>query len=113
MGWKFWQHDKGSPPQEGGAKTKLPGPRDLSQQIGMYLITKKRMDPDEVWNFKMVVRPKDDSPTRFDFRIFNPQKSDAAGVHVANFNTLENHAELVNFQGWFDKKSQLFEIQNG
>ena len=113
MGWKFWQREKGSAAQGGGAKIKLSGPKDLSQQIGMYLITNKKMDPDEVWNFKMVTRPKDESPTRFDFRIFDPLKSDAAGVRVANFNTLEDHAELVHFQGWLDKKSQQFEIQNG
>ena len=113
MGWKFWQHDKDSSADKGGSKSKLPGPKDVTQQIGMYLITKRKMDPDEVWNFKMVVRPKEESPTRFDFRIYSPQRSDAAGVHVANFNTLEDHAELVYFHGWLDKKSQQFEIQNG
>jgi len=112
MGWKFWQHDKDSSAKAGGSKIKLQGPKDLTQQIGMYLITKKKMDPDEVWNFKMVMRPRDQDPARFEFRIYSPQKSDAAGVHVANFNTLENYAELVNFHGWLDKKTQQFEIQD-
>jgi len=113
MGWKFWQHDKDSSAQAGSPKIKLHGPKDLSQQIGMYLITNKKMDPDEVWNLKMVLRPKEEAPARFEFRIFSPQKTDAVGVRVANFNTLESHAELVNFHGWLDKKTQQFEIQNG
>lgn len=111
MGWKFWQREKDASAQGGGPKIKLSGPKDLSQQIGMYLITNKKMDPDEVWNFKMVMRPKEENPTRFDFRIFNPQKSESSGVHVTNFNTLENHGDLINFHGWLDKKSQQFEIQ--
>lgn len=112
MGWKFWQREKDSSPQAGVSKIKLRGPKDLTQQIGMYLITNKKMDPDEVWNFKMVLRPKEDNPSRFDFRIFSPQNSNAVGVHVANFSTLENHEDLINFYGWLDKKTQQFEIQN-
>lgn len=111
MGWKFWQN-KGSAAQEGGPKIKLQGPKDLTQQLGMYLITTKKMDPDEVWGYKMVLRPKEENPARFDFRIFDPHKSDAAGVRVSNFNALEDHRELVTFQGWFDKKTQQFEVQN-
>ena len=113
MGWKFWKQDKDSASQEGGPKIKLQSPKDLTQQIGMYLITSRKMDPDEVWSYKMVLRPREESPARFEFRIYSPQKSDAAGVHVANYNTLENHAELVSFHGWLDKKTQQFEIQNG
>lgn len=110
MGWKFWNHSKEPATPGQTPKVKLPGPKDLSQQIGMHLVTAKKMDPDEVWNFKMVTRPKEDNPTRFDFRIYSPDKSEAVGVHVTNFNTLENHAELINFSGWIDKKSQQFEF---
>lgn len=112
MGWKFWQ-DKGSTAQEKSPKTKLQGPKDLTQQLGMYLVTVKKLDPDEVWNFKMVSRLEEENPERLDFRIFDPHKSDAAGVRVANFDTLEDHAELITYHGWLDKKTQKFEIQNG
>ncbi len=112
MGWKFWQKNDIST-REGGPKIKLQGPKDLTQQIGMYLITNRKMDPDEVWGFKMVLRPKEENSTCFDFRIFNPLKSDAAGLHVANFNTLEDHSDLVTFHGWLDKKTHRFEILNG
>ena len=111
MGWKFWQREKEQAANGGTSKNKLPGPKDLTQQIGMHLITVKKMDPDEVWNYKMVLRPEEENHSRFDFRIFSPDKSEAAGVHVVNYSTLENHTDLINFSGWLDKKSQQFEIR--
>ena len=112
MGWKFWQN-KELAAEERSPKTKLQGPKDITQQIGMYLVTVKKMDPDLVWTFKMVSRAKEENPARFDFRLFDPHKSDEAGVRVANFDTLENHAELITYHGWFDKKTQKFEIEIG
>lgn len=110
MGWKFWQHDSESSANGKASKSKLPGPKEISQQIGMHLITVKKLDPDLVWNYKMVVCPTEGNPTRFDFRIFSPDKSDADGVRVSNFHSLDNHANLINFSGWLDKKTQQFEF---
>lgn len=110
MGWKFWRHADSSADPAVKPAIKLKGPKELSQQLGMHLVTVVKMDPDMVWNLRMVLRPRKEDPARFDFRIFDPNASEASGVYVANFLSLDDHSDLIIFSGCLDKESQQFEI---
>jgi hypothetical protein len=113
MKWKFWEHDASDVADPGGAKPKLPGPRELPQAVGQHLITREKMDPDQVWTFKCVQRPVEGSKHRYDIRVYNPAKSNYAGVRVTNYLSLNDHPELILFYGWYDKSSNAFEIHKG
>ena len=103
MHWKFWQRQttNGLPPAPAGEK--LPKPKDLPQQIGMFLIVNDKLDPDYVWALKCVVRPRPERKRYFDFRIFDPVQAANAKFHVINYTSLDSHPELILFKGRYDK----------
>ncbi|MFH1983933.1 MAG: hypothetical protein ABIL58_19000 [Pseudomonadota bacterium] len=104
MKWKFWSKEADS------NVTKLPRPRDLPQLVGQYMVTKLKEDPDTIWNYKAVVMPREGSKTIFFVRIFNPAEADSRGVRVTDYNSLETAADLILFQGWYDKDSGKVEL---
>ena len=108
MKWKFWQRD-GSGVQDG--KTRRSRPRDLPEIIGRHLVVDRGMDPDHVWNLKAVMRPCEDSPTKRDIRIYNPAATDHSGIAIRNYDSLEIYQEMILFEGWFDKKTNQYEIR--
>lgn len=79
-------------------------PKELPQQIGAYLITRRSMDPDAVWKLRCVLRPTG-LKNRYDFRVFNPDIAAVKKIRVNNFEALDNHPELILFKGDFHKYS--------
>jgi len=109
MNWKFWQKnnasDSGAPPA-----VKLPKPKELSQQVGIFLITKLKEDPDWVWTLKMVTCPQPDNKYVVSMRIYNPQDALLAGVAVANYHSLDAHADLILFEGSYNKSAGVVDV---
>ena len=68
-------------------------------------------DPDWVWHLKGVIRRKSDSKDAFDFRIFDEIQLGEKKVKVENYTSLNEHHDLILYQGWFDKKSMHVEIE--
>lgn len=64
MKWKFWERGSSNATDPTGGISKLPGPRELPQVIGQHLVTREKVDPDEVWSFKCVQRPVEGSKYR-------------------------------------------------
>ena len=103
MQWKFWRR---APSNSGGSETggiKLPRPKELPSQIGMYLVVHEKLDPDWVWTLKCVLRPRPESKRYFDFRVFDPVSAHAASIQIVNYTSLDAHPELVLFKGRYDK----------
>jgi len=109
MGWKFWQ---GNDKKE-ASKIKLPGPREVPEKIGRYLVVNEKMDPDYVWALKCVQKPHSQSNASYDFRVFSDNSAQKAGVAIANYDTLDAHAELILFHGRIDKRTEQMEIHKG
>ena len=108
MKWKFWNRDDSKTPD---GNTRLSRPRDLPETIGRYLVVDRGMDPDHVWNLKAVMRPREDSPTRRDIRIYNPVATNHSGITIRNYDSLEIYQEMILFEGWYDKKFNQYEIK--
>jgi len=105
MGWKFWEKatdDKAGP--------KLPKPRELPSGVGRYLVVNLKHDPDWVWALRSVSRPLDGSKSRFEVRVYDDVLSREAGVVVKNYLTLDDHPELILFDGVYDKTTWKVEI---
>ena len=100
MSWKFWQKQDAS--QGAGSLSK---PKDLPEAVGRSLVVDLKMDPDYVWSLKAVMRPRPENRDIRDFRVFSPSRTDAAGVTVRNFNTLNEHPDLILHEGWINKKT--------
>lgn len=95
MGWMFWK-------SEGQAK-KLPGPKELPQHVGAYLVVQGKMSPDLVWNLRSVAIPRPDEKGQFDVRVFNSNTAQRQGVKVTDYHALDDHPDLVIFDGWYNK----------
>jgi hypothetical protein len=113
MDWKFWNRKKSDPAGGGQPKSKLSGPKELPQQIGQFLVTHERMDPDWVWSLRCVMRRRADHPSTYDCRVFNPNQTSIQGIRIADYDSLDNHPELVLFQGWFNKENNQVKLQKG
>lgn len=113
MDWKFWKKNQPSPDGSNAPKSKLPGPKELPQPIGQYLVTFEKSDPDWAWSLKCVLRPHPDKKSRFDCRVFDPSKAGMYGIRIVNYTSLDDNPELILFQGWFDKETGKVKLQKG
>jgi hypothetical protein len=110
MGWKFWQKSK---TETGAAKAKkLPRPKELPSGVGRYLVVDLGLDPDWVWNLKGVAMPREENRNRFDIRIFDEAQAAGRSVYVKNYKNLDDHPELILFEGWYDKDDWKMEIRD-
>ena len=110
MQWKFWRQapSDGSGSNNGGVK--LPKPKELPSQIGMYLVVHEKLDPDWVWALKCVLRQRPERRRYFDFRVFDPAAAQVANVQILNYISLDTHPELVLFKGRYDKDVRDLEL---
>lgn len=105
MGWKFWEKEEEGTPK----KAKLPGPRELPDAVGRKLVVEMELDPDWAWSLRALTRRRDGDKYVRDIRIFDPDKSFAAGLSVKNFDSLDDHPDHILFTGWYN--SDTGEVQ--
>ena len=108
MNFKFWKRGQ---TKSTGSRTKLPRPKELSQAVGIYMVTKMKEDPDWVWSLKSVLRPREGSRHLHDIRIFNPSDAKAKQIEVENFSTLDNCRDLILYFGVVDKDSGRIHLE--
>ena len=111
MSWKFWKKDNNNSSSDSveGAK-KLPRPKDLPQEIGRHLVVDENYDPDWVWSLRYVTQSQGGSNAIFDFRIFSESAAADQNVRIRDYHSLDAHADLILFDGWFDRKTRKFEF---
>jgi hypothetical protein len=109
MGWKFWKKEA----QETQKKTKLPGPKELPDAVGRKLVVDMKMDPDWTWSLKALIRRRETDKQIRDFRIFDPDKSLAAGISVKNFDSLDGHPNQILFAGWYNIDTGEVQLTQG
>ena len=105
MSWKFWER-KGD-----GSQKKLPGPKDIPYPVGRHLVVDKGQDPDWVWALQGVVLPKEGEKNVFYVRVFSANDASMKKIKVKDYHSLDEHPELILFQGWFDKKTMDVEVE--
>jgi len=105
MSWKFWEK------KEEGSSKNLSKPKDIPYPVGRSLVVDKGQDPDWVWNLKGVVLPKEGTRDVFYVRVFSANNASMKNIRVENYLSLDDHPELILFQGWFDRKTQEVEVE--
>ena len=86
-------------------------PKEMPQIVGQHLVVDLQEDPDWVWELKCVLRPRIESKHAFDFRIFDPAEAASKGVNVKDYHSLDEHPEMILFEGWFDKQLMKVHLQ--
>ena len=99
----WWKKEKGE---------KLPEPKDIPELVGRYVAGNLHRNPDWVWHLKAVVHRKaDNGKHAFDVRVFDPDQAVAESVTVKDYTSLDEHPELILYQGWFDKNTNQVQLE--
>ena len=90
---------------------KLAGPKPIPGVVGKHLIAEFKMDPDLVGIFKAVIRKSPKAERAFDCRIFDGSEAEASEVQIKDYTSLDEHPDLILYEGWFDEESKQVELQ--
>jgi hypothetical protein len=111
MDWKFWHKDNIETLNLSSKPKRFGKPKDLPQDVGRYLVVKRGLDPDWVWSLKCVEKPRENAKNTFDFRIFRSTSAAQQGVNVRDYNSLDNHLNLILIAGWYAKDTHGVELE--
>ncbi len=91
---------------------KLPAPRAITPMVEKYMISEMKINPEWIPLLRAVVRNSSNGDKKYDIRILDELDAKAKEVKVENFLTLNEHPDLILYEGWFDdgtKKVELIE----
>ncbi len=94
----FWKRKE---TKEG--EVKLPGPKEIPELVGRYMVVEEKKDPDWVWKLKSVLRPA--GKKSFYCRVYDDYKASQAGLKVKDWTSLDKNPELILWEGYFDKET--------
>ncbi len=84
-------------------QVKLPGPKDIPELVGRHMVVDMKKDPDWVWQLKAVIREV--GKKEYYCRVFDNAAANKANVQVKNWTSLDNHPELILWEGDFNEKT--------
>ena len=95
---------------DGGER--LPGPKDIPDEVGQQLVVNHKEDPDWVWRLKSVMKP-DGSEVKdtYRIRVFAEHMAGATKVTVKDFTTLDAYPNLILYEGVFNKKAKFAKLE--
>ncbi len=88
----------------------LPGPRQIPGVVEKYLIAEYKIDADIARILRSVIRRRQQAERAFDCRIFDQSEAEANEVKINDYNTLNQHPDLILYEGWFDEDSKKVEL---
>ncbi len=95
----FWKRKE---TKEG--EQKLPGPKRIPDVAGKYLVVDEKKDPDWVWTLNAVILPTQKKKA-FYCRVFDGGQAIRAGVKVKDWTSLDDHPDLILWEGYFDMET--------
>jgi len=69
------------------------------------------MDPDLVKLLRAVIYKKDIKESILNIRIFDESEAVAKKLKVKDYNYLDEHPDLIIYEGWFDEKSKQVKLE--
>jgi len=76
-----------------------------------YLVTEKKIDVNIVTFLRMVKLKDETEDDLFHIRIFDNAEALAKNVQVQNYKTLDDHPDLIIFEGAFNQKSKKVTLE--
>ena len=107
MKFAFWKRTEKAQAEK---KAGLPRPKELSDRVGIYLVTQLKEDPDWIWTLRSVSRPRENNRDLHDIRIYDPHQARANQIKVENFTTLDQHQDLILFTGFVNRDTGTVEL---
>jgi hypothetical protein len=90
---------------------KLRGPEAIPELVQKYLVGERKMDPDLVKLLKAAMRKDTSQQGRLNIRVFDESEALAKKVQVKNYISLDEHQDLIAYEGWVDLESKQVELE--
>jgi len=90
---------------------KMPEPKQIPGLVEKHIIAEYKMDPDLTRILKAVVRASSTEEGVFNIRVFDESETLAKKIQVKDYTSLDNHPDLIIYEGWFDEKSKRVELE--
>ncbi|MBI2853553.1 MAG: hypothetical protein HYX87_01355 [Chloroflexi bacterium] len=85
------------------------GPGEIPAPVQHYLISEKKMDAELVPLLRSVVGTDGEAGRRM--RIFDQADALARQIDIKDYSSLDQHPELVLYEGWFDDRSNSKDVK--
>jgi hypothetical protein len=85
---------------------KLRGPQAIPELVQKYLVAEKQMDPDLANILKAVMRKSANQEGPLNIRVFDESEALAKKVKIENYISLDEHQDLIAYEGWVDLESK-------
>lgn len=92
-------------------KERLSGPREIPWIVQNYLVTEKKMDPEIAKLLKALVYKSSSGEKVNNIRIFDEADAVAKKVLVKDYTTLDQHPDLIIYEGTFDEDSKHVRLE--
>ncbi len=92
-------------------KERLSGPREIPGIVQNYLVTEKKMDPELVKLLKALIYKSSSGEKVNNIRIFDEADAMAQKVQVKDYTTLDQHSDLIIYEGIFDEDSKHVRLE--
>jgi hypothetical protein len=86
-------------------EVKLPGPKGIPELAYRYMVVEDKKDPDWVCHLKGVVYQV--GKKEFYCRVFDETQTTKANVRVKDWTSLDEHPELVLWEGYFNRETNV------
>jgi hypothetical protein len=93
-------------PKESKKEEKLRGPQAIPELVQKYLVAERKMDPDLAKLLKAVMRKSTSQEGPLNVRVFDESEALAKKVRVENYTSLDEHQDLIAYEGWVDLESK-------
>jgi hypothetical protein len=90
---------------------KLAAPREIPGPVQNYLVVERKMDPDLVKLLKAVIRKSETGEAPLNIRVFDNSEAIAKKVQVKDYASLDEHPDLMLYEGWFDERSKQVKLE--
>jgi hypothetical protein len=90
---------------------KLSGPQGIPDPVQKCLVAEWKWDPDLVKLLKAVVLRSSNEGKAFHIRIFDGSDALAKKVQVRDYTSLDEHPDLVIYEGQFDERSKQVKLE--
>ncbi len=97
--------------KEEAKEERLRGPHALPGLVQEHLVAERKMDPVLVGLLKDVVLKNATQENGWKIRIFDDSEALAKKVEVKNYTSLDEHPDLIIYDGWFDERSKQVKLE--
>lgn len=90
---------------------KLTGPKQIPGLVEKHITAEYKMDADLVRLLKAVVRGSSTEEGVFNIRVFDKSEALAKKIEVRDYTTIDEHPDLIIYEGWFDERSKRVALE--